>query len=661
MSSNSLDEIPPSATTIRPLRRSILSMLIALLVLCLAVRFVWDVSHTEIGWETVRQQWRDETLGWFTGSRVPIGCRPPAEQAEFWLAETERILAEEPNNAELAAAAALLLDSPGSGFEYRFLIPQEKMLEQWVIEGPPPEKLEYFTPRIDYDAIAKAMDDFEERCQRRCLAYAAKATELQPDEPRWWRLRALLLFRRQLYSDKAGPRDPRWFELLAECKKHDPDNALYDYLAAWRFWQEGVDTNSLDQEVTDKEKFQRGMDYFLKGQKKDYLAVGGDEPALVIEFLRHTKLPCLDYEGVAATKSILFRFSSSLRGLWRINLNLAEQSEQAGDLAEALDIRRRNERVFDQFDRSGDAIASDCWILFIHRADLKLLFEFLEKHQQLVSKEEFKQIKTAAEEAELNTKSIQEAGHRLAARQTPTSIPHVIVKSALAGAAAQSIVFLLIFGVGLFAILKFTGKNPLCNTISSILGLAVVWVCGYLLSFLVLGLAPAGIIPLEIQKLVVPIAISTLIAAAAGWVFWKTVVQSNFHYASRILITLALLCIATVGAVWTWGGVPSPSSRIVCNLYVPPRGWQNVAPGLLQQAFVIVCGRWNWALVQWMVYYGPLVGIGVSIGLLMLWGGISRRWSGVFAGMCRSALGVAILWIIVYCHGARKTGHVRAR
>lgn len=623
-------------------------MLIALLILWLAVRFVWVVSHTEIGWAAVRQQWREETLEWFTGSRVPIGCRLPAEQAEFWLAETERILVEEPDNAELAAAAALLLDSPGTGFEYRFMIPQEKMLAPWGFQGPPPEKLEYFVPQIDSDALAKSIDDFEERCHRQCLAYAAKATELQPDEPRWWRLRAWLLFRRQSYSDKSGPRDPRWFELLGECKKHDPDNALYDYLTAWQFWQEGVDTSSLDQEVIDEEKFQRGMDYFFQGQKQNYLAVGGDEPALVIEFLRHAVLPYLEYTGIAANKSIFFRLSFSLRGLWQINLNLAEQSEQAGDLDEALAVRSRARHVFDQLDRSGDAIVSDPLIQFIRRTDLKLLFEFLEKHQQLASEEEFKQIETAVKEAEISNNMISEAGYRLAVRETPTSEPYVIVKSALAGAAVQSIVFLLIFGVGLFSILKFTCKNRQCNAISNILGVVVVWVCGYSLSFAVLGLAPAGIIPSEFQKLVAPIAFSTLFAAAAGWVFWKTVVQSSFHYASRILITLALLCMTAVGLLWMWGCVPSQFSRIVCNLYVPPRGWQNIAPDLLQKTIVIVYGRWNWAIVQWMVYYGPLVGIGVSIGLLMLWGRISHHWYGIFVSLRRSALGVASVWIIVY-------------
>ena len=62
----------------------------------------------------------------------------------------------------------------------------------------------------------------------------------KPEDVRWWRLRALLLVSNNLYGSQNEPRDPDWLNILEQCKSHDPDNALYDYLAAWQFWDVGV-------------------------------------------------------------------------------------------------------------------------------------------------------------------------------------------------------------------------------------------------------------------------------------------------------------------------------------------------------------------------------------------------------------------------------------
>src|SRR5262245_17701577 len=89
------------------------SLMLAVL-LCLTVRLFWIASHLETGLSTLAIDWRNSTLSWLIGPYIPVSQRPPIEQAHFWLAETDRILREHPNNARLTMAAALILDSPGT-------------------------------------------------------------------------------------------------------------------------------------------------------------------------------------------------------------------------------------------------------------------------------------------------------------------------------------------------------------------------------------------------------------------------------------------------------------------------------------------------------------------------------------------------------------------
>ena len=108
---------PPSPDAGRRSRRRLVFWGGLLVVfLALAVRLAWVASRTETGWETITQQWRDATVGLVLGDHVPVGSLEPIDQAEFWLRETDRILAADPDNAELAMGAALVLDSPAWGF-----------------------------------------------------------------------------------------------------------------------------------------------------------------------------------------------------------------------------------------------------------------------------------------------------------------------------------------------------------------------------------------------------------------------------------------------------------------------------------------------------------------------------------------------------------------
>ncbi|NLE38452.1 MAG: hypothetical protein GX621_10550 [Pirellulaceae bacterium] len=197
-----------------------------LLIGVLAIRLIIVASGTETGADGLLMTWRDASVGQIVGPSVPVSQRTAAEQAEFWLAETDRILADAPDDAELIMGAAIVLASPTMDAIWGRNTTFEALTSGF---GP--------IPRTDYEAIEKESRQFDERCRQRCLDLAEKATTLEPDNPIWWRLRAALQFRGSGLSQIDEPRNPNWPAVLEEAVGHDPDNALYDYLAVFTLWE----------------------------------------------------------------------------------------------------------------------------------------------------------------------------------------------------------------------------------------------------------------------------------------------------------------------------------------------------------------------------------------------------------------------------------------
>ena len=197
-----------------------LGLLITVFVLS-AVRMLWCVSNSATGSQPHIELWRATTVGQFT-SPTPLEDQDPADQANFWLSELDGIV-EATDDPDDAIGVAWMLDAPQSGFKKRHL------RVTGSASGFP-------TPEIDQDAIDSLLAEFHELTNTRCLAAINRATELRPENPDVWRDRALLLFAPTIDLDEATPRDPDWLQKLDDCANHDPENALYGYLAALALW-----------------------------------------------------------------------------------------------------------------------------------------------------------------------------------------------------------------------------------------------------------------------------------------------------------------------------------------------------------------------------------------------------------------------------------------
>ena len=171
-------ELPVSKTARSPRNGCFVAAFVALLLLIPFVRLVWITSQTDTGWETISPQWRDATVG-LVCRRTPTDFQPGTRRPSGILASgnatDRRSRAGQRGTRDGGGDPA---HSPGPGF----------VICHCPSARPP-------APLRDNKTVSRAVDKSEDQCRETCLAMAAKATELQPKEPRWWRLRAFLALR----------------------------------------------------------------------------------------------------------------------------------------------------------------------------------------------------------------------------------------------------------------------------------------------------------------------------------------------------------------------------------------------------------------------------------------------------------------------------------
>ena len=196
-------------------------LLVTACIVLLTARLLYQAARLETGWAALATLLQDSLLGGMGAKATPLSFRNPEVQADFWLKEADRILAENPHDAQFALGAAWLLDSPSVNYISRFM----------DSEGRNQLVPNFAGVKLDRNRIAGAENAHEAKCRDRLLDLAKKAAELAPQEPLYWRSRALLASQMGLYSQKAI-RVTHPLPIWEECAKHDPDNALYDYLIA---------------------------------------------------------------------------------------------------------------------------------------------------------------------------------------------------------------------------------------------------------------------------------------------------------------------------------------------------------------------------------------------------------------------------------------------
>ncbi len=469
----------------------------------------------------------------------------------------------------------------------------------------------------------------------------------------------MLLFRS--HKD-TGPRDADRLNLWTEYAKHNPDNALYDYLAALQYLKSGLDLDKLDQPAVDRAKYERGMEYLHRGQKKPFCSAGGCESSVALDFLRRSKTPRTEYPALLADGLFQLRRGQVVRDLWRVQLVQAEKHEKNGDFPAALALRRQMLRFGDQCLLPGGETAFDLTSPMIRSYSFSTLETLVSKHPKLVSAKEMRRIKIAAKTADREQKVRVEAEKRLATWVEPPNKVGVLFAGILVGASLATAPLLLILGACAWVLARRLGKGSEPNgPRPSALPHLASWLAGYALSFIVLGMFPAEIVPPAVQGWIILGSAALFATVTVGWIAWRIMVRRRFQYTIRTMLIVTFFWALFLGLLRSFDVIPFDLSDLSLSPHVSARGWSGLDARWLQPGIVTAYGTWAWAMIQWMGYHGAYVAIGLALVILTFWhhlragragtGAPPRkrdRWVSLLRCLGRSMLAVAIVWMFVY-------------
>ncbi len=294
---------PPSSAPrlIRPAGRFVL--LGAVVAFGLAVGF----SHT--GYESFQEFLGAATWSWLTPEPPQYASRSGQIQAEFWLAEVDRILTANPETAERLMGAAWALKKINLG----------RLSLSNPLRAP----------------SGKDSETFRNACEKRSIELAIRATQLSPNDVQIWRNFAEF-WTSSIFHDP-GFRNTRGelesvLLLLREGAERDPDNALYDYTAALLMWENSSSTVTVVSPgdvheqielvaIEDDELFLRGYEAFERGLVKQQFAFSNTRGRDFHNFLRESSLPT----GYQSERLAVFLLDNEIEfflpffysGMWR--------------------------------------------------------------------------------------------------------------------------------------------------------------------------------------------------------------------------------------------------------------------------------------------------------------------------------------------------------
>lgn len=569
-------------------------------------RLLWHASRTETGLETLRFQWRDATWGMAVGKRTPIHSQEPMAQAHLWLDELDRILHHERNDAELTMGAALVLDSPSPEYVSKYL----KRIR--IIPG-------FGTiPELDEERLKAAKDAFESLCKEKCLQMAAKATELEPTNVEWWRLRALLL--RSAMHSYDELRTDNWLEILQEASEHDGDNALYDYLAAHFYWESSaeMDFNGANERlvVLDAERFNRGISHFEQGQKKPYFAVGDTGFLAAAKFLSETTIPITDSEKIVNSRLIHLRRISLLRGVLRWQDMRAIEVADGGDSRKALAMQRKNLRMIDQFTGVGTRTKYDNIAIHYHVFTTDRMHTLANEHKESFPAAVIEDVKALEERARLTKKVVEQAARELSnnranRRQSGTTLmdsPAEMIRALVVGISPSLVVILVSFGLLAMGVSRIGSDHDVPKL--GVFGHSLSLAAAFISTVVVFALAPAKIIspPIQAWGLTTLLIVSPLVLVL--WIGWTWLRRRAFRFSLRATLTWVFAFNVLFGIVAMARPSAESFAQLPFDLSIPARGWEGLDATSLENA-LRPSVSWLWPVIQWTVYRGEYLTVAV--------------------------------------------------
>lgn len=595
-----------------------LVFLVALVVA--AIRLVVVGASTESGWGLIATQWQDAVLSLVGQEYKTIGDRAPAEQTDFWLSEVDRILGKQPDSASLYMGAAWVLDSPGTGFT-----------QYYVRQNEFGQHFPQFALELDRKAVDLAKKAFKQKCTRQCVELSGRATQLEPTNIDLWRMRALLLFEADggWNDPNLSPRIADYLPILDECQKHDPENALYDYLAVLHLWNQSATYELPDGgvrfilKVNDEEAYKIAVDRFLLAQTKPFLAIGEAGYPSIVEFLHNSKAYRNEQAEVAISRLVTFRHGLLFGDLLRWQEARAEFAKAHNDQPEQSQILAQNLRLFDQATVPKETSALNILTSFgiMRRSFYQALQELVKTDPTIMSSNQLAELAQREEQYRIEAATLTAALQNLSqttypvknAAEWPTFFTSVIAKSFMA----------LVVTAGVFLaigrLLSRRLENPLQLDLWQHL---LAWIVGCGITFVVLGMAPAEMINQKVQRITAIVCIwivALLLTAVSVWLVVTLLQLRKLRF--RVITLLATMTgVAVFASLWPlmemWFAKIANYSP---DLWMPAKGWYGIDAEVLRNVMKLQTGTWTWAAIQWFVYGGVYISLVLSMLLLITW------------------------------------------
>jgi hypothetical protein len=497
---------------------------------------------------------------------------------------------------------------------------------------------------------------------------AVLATELAPDDPKTWQSRALLL-QDGLFGAEA--RDPAWLEVLDECARHDPDNAIYDYLAAERLWSGTLDCDFSGPkpkwQIKDPRRAAEAEERFEHGRKKPLAVDEGILPVLAA-FLRRSAVPRMDHE--TASHAICFhpRISLLVADVVRTQWRLAQVRQDAGDFAGALRHLREADRLLEEVAATPGNVAGEGVIYQLRVMSGEQWQTLVKSRPGLLSPDESAKVKERQQAAVAAQETLRKTAAVVNPRLRPLD-PVEVAAFAISGSLLPAVVVLLAAALVSAAIAQVLGPRQPGRRPLGVLGHVLAWLVGYGVGFAVLGLAPAELVPPLVQGWALAgaivlgciVAAIVIIDALAGLTLGKRI-----PYVARVLCGVLLGAAASYAALSLLGvRWKEIDESPLAAIQIPARGLGGFDPQVLAYLAKESLGDLYWAWLQWFAYRGPYLSAIFPLALVAVWqwlrsggwkdqagvldlGSRRTRWRTTFRSVRNSAVTAALVFLVLY-------------
>lgn len=480
--------------------------LLSLPILALGARWVWIVSASTMGWTSQLDQWSN-IVGSVVGIEHTELCdETPSLQAEFWLSEVASV--DQSNHDPMVAmGAAWMLDGP----QYGFIRNHVGVRDDFDFTGFPA----HMRLRLDEETIRSLCDDFERLGREECLTKIESAIQLDQSNSELWRARALLLFRPRFLGSDYQSRQEDCLTVLDRCMAHDPDNALYDYLAALHLWTASATCewkdDGLDLLINDPEAFACANARLASGLNKPYLKSGTAGYAATLAFLDFTSLGALDRLNAAGSRQIDGRVVDLVYQILRWQEAQRDVARRNQDFRVAIEKARAVLQISNQMTPAGNYPNLATPQLILRRSGIADLQDLQQSHPELFDVGEGERLSSQLAAAELALKVLQKAGNQLAARAG--NVDGVMLRKGLPMKGSEKILPALVIGASQILVIVAMGLAMIAWLATCVGGSAsddrrvamgwfrhlITWCAAFAVSVLVLGMFPAELVSPAVQ------------------------------------------------------------------------------------------------------------------------------------------------------------------